>query len=331
MENKQACLSDKSTPNCLQMKSELLHFRVCFEGLTQQARDFWMEGEYARALDFLDACNIPIEKAHDIIRGKLKMIQDPKGKKGVDGTLAEDSWKPNLDYCQYSTYPDPDDLAKMAQDGLNYKYQYNRQNKLTFQALLDKLSEAYQASDMKEANEIWQLIDCFPVDKKEKENIPWSRKLCEDALAGIEAFDKSHNITDGGVQFTSKYILDNNPDLNEFTKNILKRDLREAPKPTKDFKTHKQGWILPSGKFYPCLTPMEHVWLAEKLGKTEKEAEEAGWVKISYTFMGIYILCFRQVTQKQLDTLFDWSVGSPERESPYKKFIMEEEIGTYNK
>lgn len=63
----------------------------------------------------------------------------------------------------------------------------------------------------------------------------------------------------------------------------------------------------PDGKFYACLTRMEHIWLAKQFGKTEKEAEEAGWIKINLGLMNdINILHFKKPTQKQLDTLFDW-------------------------
>ena len=309
-------------------KAKELYFRVDFDGLTKMARDFWAEGEYARALDYLEACNIPLDKGHDIIRGKLKMAQDPNGKDGVDGIIVKDNWTPNLAYCQHSTYPDPNDLPKMAQDALNYKAERRETNLEKLKKYSDELGEFYQKLDWESVGQLWDLIDALAGLEEEKEEIPWSRKLYKEVIENGGKIPVSRTPKEEGLttvelksewQKIIKFQKENN--LNNYSEDILGRDNREAPKPTKDFKKYKQGWVMPDGKFYPCLTSMEHIWLADKLGKTEKEAEEAGWIKVSYAMLGIYVGCFRKATQKQLDTLFDWMQGSPERELPFETFI----------
>lgn len=63
---------------------------------------------------------------------------------------------------------------------------------------------------------------------------------------------------------------------------------------------------------------MEHIWLAGKLGKTEEEAESAGWVKCSCAMLGIYVISKIKPTQKQLDTVFDWMMAKEyERKEAY--------------
>lgn len=84
------------------------------------------------------------------------------------------------------------------------------------------------------------------------------------------------------------------------------RERNGKPKPDTELES-KAGWILPNGKFYACLTAMEHVWLASQFGKTEKQAEDAGWIKINHGLLNdTNILHFKPPTQKQLNTLFDW-------------------------
>lgn len=84
--------------------------------------------------------------------------------------------------------------------------------------------------------------------------------------------------------------------------------MEEKSCPPPDTKLEaRDGWILPDGKFYPC-GYMEHIWLADKLGKSEPEAEKLGWVKIHHALDGgLYItINEKRFTQKQQNTLFDW-------------------------
>ena len=70
----------------------------------------------------------------------------------------------------------------------------------------------------------------------------------------------------------------------------------------------ESGWVTPDGKFYACLTPMEHVWLALQFGNTERQAERSGWIKIVKDITAqIHIFPGEiEATQKQIDTISDW-------------------------
>lgn len=92
--------------------------------------------------------------------------------------------------------------------------------------------------------------------------------------------------------------------VDRFIERQMELEKRPTPKPDTTYKSN-MAWVLPDGKFYPCKNSMEHIWLAERLGKTEKEAEESGWVKISHTVFGLYIFSQKR-TQRQMDTLFAW-------------------------
>lgn len=66
--------------------------------------------------------------------------------------------------------------------------------------------------------------------------------------------------------------------------------------------THDYGWLSPDGKFYPCAW-MEHIWLAGALGFEERNLEKLGWIKIE---AGEAFAPEREVTQRQIDLVFDW-------------------------
>jgi hypothetical protein len=82
--------------------------------------------------------------------------------------------------------------------------------------------------------------------------------------------------------------------------------------------TSASGWLLPNGNYYGCGS-MEHIGLAEALlkhtgskvdhnGNSELLAEAFGWVKISRSMMGLYVMCKKTPTKKQFDKLWDYSV-----------------------
>ena len=61
----------------------------------------------------LDDLGIPKYESFEIIRGNLKMVQNPDGITGIDGQTSKDNWKPKLENCDRSRYPDPNDLEKI--------------------------------------------------------------------------------------------------------------------------------------------------------------------------------------------------------------------------
>jgi len=83
-----------------------------------------------------------------------------------------------------------------------------------------------------------------------------------------------------------------------------------AQEPPTDLKPDEKlisptGYLLPDGKLYPC-PHYGHIALAEALGKTQHEAEKAGWIKLQ---QGWFMPPFESIepTQAQLDTMFEWS------------------------
>lgn len=82
--------------------------------------------------------------------------------------------------------------------------------------------------------------------------------------------------------------------------------------------TSASGWLLPNGNYYGCGS-MEHIGLADALLKhtgssmatsenSELIAESFGWVKISRSMMGLYVICKKTPNKKQFDKLWDYSV-----------------------
>lgn len=76
------------------------------------------------------------------------------------------------------------------------------------------------------------------------------------------------------------------------------------------------GWILPNGDFYSC-QKYEHDNLADNIfsqvfgvhvENASRLAEKSGWIKITQIpqYSGPQPLILTSLTQKQIDTFFDW-------------------------
>ena len=294
--------------------TELLYFRVDFDFLTRQLRDFWAEGSYKHAIDFGLSCGINKEHVEEVIRGKMKMIQDPNGKDGVDGTLEVDDWKPNLNLCHHCKYPDPDEMYQLATESLQKDDFIESVQINDLREIGEEIREAYQNFDMVEARKLWEAVDNFPEDIHKQVDIPYSRKLAfdlvefEDVMSGNKARRKMADRL--GIPSVETYI-----------NRELERERRATPDSTTDLNWDN-GWLLPNGKFYPCEGGMmEHIWLADRLGKTEEEAEKAGWIKLGKGILGIHICSFKKPTKKQFTFLFDWSEFKKDRQKEYSNFI----------
>lgn len=118
------------------------------------------------------------------------------------------------------------------------------------------------------------------------------------------------NLRPGGAQTT----------LESFVAAQSELDTRPTPKPDKTYESH-WGWVLPDGKFYPCKNMMEHIWLADRLGKDERAAEASGWVKITKGIGGIYIISQWKPSQAQINTVFDWSRKSEARSHVFEDWL----------
>lgn len=115
----------------------------------------------------------------------------------------------------------------------------------------------------------------------------------------------------------------------EFMENTLAITKRETPKPTTDYTSEWGGWVLPDGKFYEALNYMEHISLCGAIAdKSEEECEKLGWIKITKDTPNKPLIQAgnrTKPTQKQIDTLWDWTSNDEKRISAYKDFMIDYE------
>jgi heat shock protein HspQ len=298
------------------MRTEKLYFRVDFEGLTRQLRDFWAEGSYKHAIDYGKGCGLTKELTEEVIRGKYKMVQDPDGRDGVDGMLAKDDWTPNLNMCHHCKYPDPNELYEIAEQTFELKETVDYARVFNLWGIAEEISLAYKDSDMATARDLWNIVDTFPKEIREQVDIPYSRALAE---MTEEEYENAISIEKAKEKKMAELV--GIPSIGDYINQELEREKRPTPKPTKNLKWDN-GWLLPNGNFYPCEGgTMEHIWLADRLGKTENEAEQAGWIKLGKGMLGIHICAFKKPTKKQFNFLFDWSEFKKDRQKEYENFI----------
>lgn len=239
-----------------------LCFRVNFEGMTRNVRDFWAERKYAYALEVVrDGFNQTEERALRILAGELKMIDAPGGREGIDGTLAPDNWKPEKGLF----YPNPTLGIAYAEAALG-RHIAEVENR----SLREQLEGITEAEIRKERDE--KRVAEFVAKERDKDRRTEQKQV---------------------------------PDR------TLKADY---------------GWLLPDGKFYACKSVMEHIWLASVLreqttGNAERDAEKGGWIKIGKSGNDVYVFVERAPTQRQIDTLFDWSHKKPSRKRAFDDFM----------
>lgn len=282
------------------------HFTVDFGFLTQTARDFWAEHSFDRAVRLITCSGIPLAVAHDIIRGKKRMAQDPKGREGVDGIVLPDKWKPNPKACQHGIYPDPDDLPKLAADGMNAKAQLIEHTEATLRQSLhtiqEEIQQAIERNEYDTVMQMFEFYDELPEHIRKGHRLPYNRAYME-GLARKQRADRARAAAG----------LPKNDPVEKFIAHQRDLDTRPAPTPSTDYSSNN-AWLLPNGKFYALKSSMEHIWGARMIADiSEKGAEDRGWLKISYGIFGINILIHRTPTQKQMDTLFDWAMADEAR------------------
>jgi hypothetical protein len=268
------------------MISEKLHFTVNFNWLTDFVRSLWAEGSFRKALTILEDMGIPQHESFEIIRGNLKMLQNPKGEKGIDGITAKDNWKPNLPNCELQRYPDPEELASIERDRDKYAKIYINQCVSEIYAVLSELHSAIETGNGMLIGNAEEKLLTYPdeafsivgIDKNSYEEHTYKAELLHNAKIQKEI------------------------EVEEYVQHQLELD--KKPLPAIDTTLESiYGWLLPTGDFYPCEW-QDHIWLAGKLGKSEHQAEYEGWIK--FTKSGIYYLAVDMPTQKQIDMIFEW-------------------------
>jgi hypothetical protein len=263
------------------MIEEQLYFKVDFEGFTRIVRDFWAEGRYLFTLGILTDCGIGSKDAANIIRGKVKMVQDPDGKEGVVGMLAKDDWQPSPGLH----YPDPSDVAQVEIENARYRQMYFDMAISMVKEMLHKRDKALKTDNGRLISDIDDYLSTVP----------------------DEVFEK------GGLKRPPSYSWvdwdDAETKLDGFIKRMKVLDSKPAPKPDHTYQA-RTGWLLPDGRYYPCEW-FEHEWAANILGVNGSSgAEKAGWVKITHAMDNedeLHVLFFgNELTQAQIDGLWEW-------------------------
>lgn len=318
---------------------EKVYFRVDFEGLTNLIRNFWAEGEYSKALSIMTESGIDLENAHDVIRGKLKLIQQPGGREGVEGNLAKDNWKPNLDLCMWNKYPDPKDSAFFRMIERYGVKGLNRQRS-QIESALRALNESTYVPDKERLidhlrelaidDEVYKFFEYPTFWKLEKDwrpkRLTWAgrdKETYPDYVDELLSNDIVPMTWSGSYSPAMKEL-----DIDAYVKRQLELEkITEKPEPCNP--PERAGWLSPKGEMYAC-NYNEHVWLADLLGYTGVQIEKEGWVKLHYTLLKPDRLLVdkgnkdKRLTQKQIDALWEWAIHN-KVDPGYIQDILEDE------
>lgn len=253
-----------------------VHFTVDPDGITRLIRDMWREGSFDKAFNVLSSMSagepIPIDKQYGIVRGNLKFSRfqgDPD-----QFCIVSDNWKPrDTDY-----YPDPEP-AKLA-------------------AYLEK------RADQKAKREWYRSLRGEQRQDEPNTDEPTVRFEGE-VVKPMKMFAGYGSVEEMNMAFAFQKSV---PTVDETVAAMRSRDERDGKVRPDTTLVSEMGWVLPNGKFYPCLTKMEHIWLAGQFNLTETQAEQKGWVKITRDFLGERFIHQGKIsaTQKQINTVFDW-------------------------
>jgi len=236
-----------------------LHFSIDFKWLTDHVRQLWSEGRYQLALDTLCDSGCPEGYHKAILRGTIKMA-------GInEGYIEKDNWKPDLSICHRGTYPDPDRLPVIAQQGEEYREKYFDMLEMEYNSLVYEWGRTTNGPKLSDL--AYTVCTTFPEE--------FIETLSEDQkrmwkLAHREASSPT-------LLLDTSLIIG----LDEFVERERKLDEAETPEPDDDYQS-RHGWILPNGDFYPC-EYWAHDWLADCLGRTVIEAEDRGWVRVGHS------------------------------------------------
>lgn len=266
-----------------------LHFKVDFDGVTKLLRDMWSEGSYHRAMRTLNELGLPSDIQESVIHGRAKLAQDPDGIDGVDGIVIDDVWTPRLANCAYGVYPAFDELSNLERKLQEYRAKYFVFLEFEFYKLKEKAARSFSGIELDEIR-------------------LWFSAMPDEFVATLPLNEQAFLTTFLRVGYVAEMAgyFDAQRDVDVYVAHQLELD--EKPTPEQDKEMISQfGWILPDGKFYPC-ERTDHVWLADRLDKTEADAELAGWVKIGTDMHGKPYLYEgeKRATQKQLDAVMDW-------------------------
>lgn len=274
------------------LETHIVHFSIDGEWLTDFIRQGWSEGRYEWAFKALEYSGCSQEYHYDILRGNLKMV-------GVNEMrLEKDDWKPDLASCHRGTYPDPTEIAKLAETAEEYKRLYFERLRMEYYAMKQRWDEEpISRGDFELYIRTFpeEFIETLPPADVDMWLISWDKKTDTNPIRNIA--EKAEEAIALGV-----------PSVDEFVEHQRALDEKEQPKPDRQYISN-HGWILPNGDFYPC-GYMEHIWLVGTFDKTEQQAENEGWIKVGQSVaLGWYIYRGREdkpITQAQIDSVNAW-------------------------
>ena len=290
------------------------HFKAEDRFITQFPRDLWSEGEYRKAMDLLESCNVNFQQAYAIIRGELKFVEFENTQ---TFTLEPDDWKPNLSTCHFGQYPDPDNeeemqAAKRVLLADTVKEDYSR--KLS---ILMRKSEGIRSAE-------GRLREFFIDNDFEKDileasfNLNWLILEKDiDALvrvAGMGGFRHGQPISEHYFPSNFENSIKQNVDT-FLEQDAINADLDKQRK-LKPSDVYENGIITEDGLFYRCGS-MGHDKLATRLGYGELEeghdntelAMQDGCVVVSLSIASKRLRLPPKhipLTEKQEDTVQRW-------------------------
>jgi hypothetical protein len=303
-------------------------FSVSGEFITNHARERWAEGAYSKAMDVLECLEGATHEQHlEILFGSKKLV----GINDVD--LVDDDWDPASEYWDYPSYKegmsrgDGYQELKELRDEKAWKiaydeWPYSRQGFVAYTHEHSSWKKVEALVGKERANHIFSQVQDDMIDRPSYLNRPvktdtiepestWTPSPKEekaDPLTMMYAMAQQNlmmNAIENGTDIDSIPTVDAMMNRGSNIEIILD-----------DHMTSASGWLLPNGNYYGCGT-MEHIGLAESLlkhingefnGNAEQTAENRGWVKISRTGFGLYVICHKKPTKKQLNRLWDYSV-----------------------
>lgn len=285
---------------------EQVGFSITGEFITQQARDFWTEHSYTRALSLLE-CLIgsTFEQREAIIFGQGKLV-------GVNNVeFQPDNWTPPEGYCP--------SIKEAMRRGENYVELLRRREDEAWQYARDnwhdtrgKKAAGYYARIVKLVGEprAKQIHDAVMGEMSER-----SQEFADSLHAKEKSKRAGNAVIDAATM--ARHAMAQRLEMAGFDPTALatpeamiNRGYDKTPELDERMES-VNGWLQPNGNYYAC-GAMEHVGCAASLlpegtADPEREAERLGWIKLVKSMTGFHCMGQKKPTKKQLNKLFDYA------------------------
>jgi len=312
------------------MNTMTVGFTISGDFITNHSRNLWTEGSYSKALDFLECIDgLTHEQRVDILAGKLKMI-------GANSTLdlVEDEWKPgeDIDYPPFvegmrrgDNWHELKELRENAawkiayEEWPYYNYSIFDRKRTRYSGILAKIAKhvgEQRAAQIMQTVQNEKMDDwsgrkppepLVKTDEEKKESSVLSKSSTLDPIEMLYAQTQNQ-------MMVNAVLAGQDPSSVPTVEAMMNRGSNLKIKLDSKMES-ANGWLLPNGNYYGCGV-MEHVGLAENLmehlkisvpdSNHERHAEDLGWIKISKSSTGFYIISKKKPTQKQQNKLWDY-------------------------